>query len=92
MQEIRQTFEALSPDPTVPFLNKAEERVFEARGCAGCHVTHTFEFEGEVLMPMSDFLLHETSAGFRRSTPLWGCRSCIFEAAHDWLSQTKTPN
>ncbi|MEL6550298.1 MAG: hypothetical protein AAFQ54_08620 [Pseudomonadota bacterium] len=83
--KVRAAFEALSPAPVSPFANQADQAAFEARGCADCHTTQSFDFEGQDVMPLSDFLLHETDEGPRRTAPLWGCRSCLLEETHDWL-------
>ncbi|MEM7522047.1 MAG: hypothetical protein AAF307_13575 [Pseudomonadota bacterium] len=90
LHAVQTTFEALSPDPDLPFESTAEQNAFEMRGCADCHVTRTFEHEGKTYMPLSDFLLHETDAGPRRTAPLWGCASCLDAATHVWL-QKQTP-
>ena len=75
--ELKSAFETRSPEPFWPFPDAESQRRFEARGCAGCHVTETFEFEGRALMPLSDFLLHDVGNGLQRTAPLWGCLSCL---------------
>ena len=70
-------FEARSPEPHWPFPDPASQTQFEARGCASCHVTETFAFEGRSYMPLSDFLLHDLGEGLRRTAPLWGCIACL---------------
>ncbi|MEL6587686.1 MAG: hypothetical protein AAFY65_06570 [Pseudomonadota bacterium] len=74
-------FEARSPKPQWPFSDATAQARFEARGCAGCHVTQTFQMEGQTYMPLSDFLLHDLGDGLRRTAPLWGCPSCVTDAA-----------
>ena len=86
MAEIRAAFEALSPDPDLPFADDAARQRFEARGCAACHVTRTFEHEGKTYMPLSDFLLHDLGEGPRRTKPLWNCPACVTGPGHAWLS------
>ncbi|MEL7215176.1 MAG: hypothetical protein AAGJ96_04470 [Pseudomonadota bacterium] len=83
MAQIRAAFEALSPDPGLPFCSAAAQAAFEARGCADCHVTRSFEHNGRHYMPLSDFLLHDLGDGPRRTTPLWGCPDCVTAAGHD---------
>ena len=70
-------FEKRSPDPGLPFSTQEAQADFEARGCAGCHVTRSFSFEGRRYMPLSDFLLHDLGEGPVRTAPLWGCESCL---------------
>lgn len=82
MAALEAAFAARSPDPTIPFEDDAARRRFEARGCASCHVTETFEHEGVTYMPLSDFLLHDMAGGPRRTAPLWGCPQCIDAPAH----------
>ena len=82
MRRLNAAFEALSPDPGMPFATLAEQARFEARGCASCHVTRTFEHEGKTYMPLSDFLLHDLGDGPRRTAPLWGCESCLTAEGH----------
>ena len=74
---IENAFRARSPAPQSPFANEDELRAFEDRGCAACHVTRTFSFDGEDVMPLSDFLLHDVGNGPRRTTPLWACKACV---------------
>jgi len=77
---IRAAFEALSPDPGLPDSDALQR--FEARGCAGCHVTRTFEHDGRTYMPLSDFLLHDLGDGPQRTAPLWGCLTCLDAPGH----------
>ncbi|MEL6920848.1 MAG: hypothetical protein AAFO77_07450 [Pseudomonadota bacterium] len=83
IDEIEAAFEARSPAPTVPFVDDEAMRRFEVRGCAACHVTRTFEFDGETYMPLSDFLLHDLGdgEGLKRTAPLWGCPACVADGA-----------
>lgn len=76
-------FEARSPEPTIPFVDDEARARFEARGCAQCHVTRTYEFEGKTYMPLSDFLMHDLGEGngLRRTAPLWGCEDCTTDPA-----------
>ncbi|MEL6167791.1 MAG: hypothetical protein AAFR35_03820 [Pseudomonadota bacterium] len=87
MDQLRAAFEARSPDPAFPFSTRAEQERFEARGCASCHVTETFEHEGRHYMPLSDFLLHDVGDGPRRTTPLWGCSTCLTAPGHAAISE-----
>lgn len=80
MARIRAAFEARSPDPDLPDPSALAQ--FEARGCAACHVTHSFEHEGRAYMPLSDFLLHDLGDGPKRTAPLWGCPDCLTAPAH----------
>jgi hypothetical protein len=80
MARVRAAFEALSPDPDLPDPDALQR--FEARGCSGCHVTRRFEHEGRSYMPLSDFLLHDLGEGPRRTTPLWGCPTCLDAPGH----------
>lgn len=80
MARIRAAFEALSPDPGLP--DPAALARFEARGCASCHVTRSFEHEGRTYMPLSDFLLHDLGDGPKRTAPLWGCPECLTAEGH----------
>ena len=82
MARLKSAFEALSPDPGLPFADAAGQARFEARGCAGCHVTASFQFEGRRYMPLSDFLLHDLGDGPKRTAPLWGCPECLLAAPH----------
>ncbi len=82
MARLQAAFQARSPDPVSPFRTAEEIAAFEARGCASCHVTRSFTFEGQTLMPLSDFLLHDLGDGPRRTAPLWGCRGCIAADPH----------
>lgn len=85
LDRLKSEFEARSPAPSSVFDTPQAQDRFVARGCADCHVTRTFVFEGEELMPLSDFLLHETEEGPRRTAPLWGCPECINAPRHPWL-------
>ncbi|MEO1732568.1 MAG: hypothetical protein AAFR45_02910 [Pseudomonadota bacterium] len=76
---VQAAFETLSPVPSTPFPDRAAQTRFEARGCARCHVTETFEFKGRSYMPLSDFLLHDLGDGPRRTAPLWGCSTCVLQ-------------
>jgi hypothetical protein len=87
MARVRAAFEALSPDPDLPDSDALQR--FEARGCAGCHVTRTFEHDGRTYMPLSDFLLHDLGQGPRRTAPLWGCLTCLDDPGH--VEQTAAP-
>lgn len=78
---VRAAFEARSPDPAPPAAEAVAR--FEARGCASCHVTRTFEHEDRVYMPLSDFLLHDLGDGPVRTAPLWGCPGCLEAEGHD---------
>lgn len=69
-----------SPDPAMP--SPAALARFEARGCADCHVTRTFEHEGRAYAPLSDFLMHDLGDGPVRTAPLWGCPSCLEAEGH----------
>lgn len=82
LSKLKAEFEARSPAPAKPFPDLAAQARFEARGCARCHVTETFEFEGQTYMPLSDFLLHDLGDGLRRTAPLWGCADCVEVAPH----------
>lgn len=83
LAKVKAGFEARSPNPVSPFASEAERLSFEARGCASCHVTRTFSFEGRTYAPLSDFLLHDLGEGERRTAPLWGCRTCVLGNPHD---------
>lgn len=87
MDAVLDAFLALSPDPA-PTPPTAIAR-FEARGCASCHVTETFEHEGRAYMPLSDFLMHDLGEGPVRTTPLWGCPECLRAEGH-YGSQGRT--
>ncbi|MEL7126111.1 MAG: hypothetical protein AAGK30_07770 [Pseudomonadota bacterium] len=77
LDALETAFEVRSPEPHWPFPDPGTQARFEARGCAGCHVTETFELDGRTYMPLSDFLLHDLGQGLRRTAPLWGCRDCL---------------
>lgn len=74
---IEAAFLARSPAPVSPFASDGEMQRFEARGCASCHVTRSFRFDGQEVMPLSDFLLHDVGNGLKRTAPLWGCEACV---------------
>lgn len=80
MDAVLDAFVARSPDPALP--PPASLARFEARGCAACHVTRTFEHEGRTHAPLSDFLLHDLGEGFVRTAPLWGCDECLDAPGH----------
>lgn len=82
MAAVKAAFEARSPDPDLPFEDIAAQQRFEARGCAACHVTRSFEYRGRTYMPLSDFLLHDLGEGPRRTAPLWGCPACLDAPGH----------
>lgn len=83
MASIRKAFEAYSPDPGLPFGSAEDQARFEARGCASCHVTRRYEYNGREYMPLSDFLMHDLGEGPRRTAPLWGCADCLSAPGHD---------
>ncbi|MEO0543282.1 MAG: hypothetical protein AAFY99_05635 [Pseudomonadota bacterium] len=85
IEQVRQVFEERSPRPVSPFPDAASQREFVTRGCADCHVTRTYEFRGETVMPLSDFLLHDLGDGLQRTTPLWGCEGCTDGNPHTTL-------
>lgn len=91
LARIEEAFEALSPAPTLPFASPAQQSRFEARGCAGCHVTETYEFDGVTFMPLSDFLLHDLGDGPKRTAPLWGCPACLEAPPHNDAPQPLVP-
>ena len=80
MARVRAAFEALSPIPDMPDAKTLA--AFAARGCTNCHVTRTFDHDGQSYMPLSDFLLHDFGEGLRRTTPLWGCPTCLDAPGH----------
>ncbi len=85
IRAVKDAFAARSPSPTTPFATEGERAHFEAQGCPLCHVTETFEFEGQELMPLSDFLLHDLndpSGKAKRTKPLWGYRKSLWQTAH----------
>ncbi|MEL6504923.1 MAG: hypothetical protein AAFO61_08660 [Pseudomonadota bacterium] len=85
MDRIKAVFERLSPAPTSPFSSPQDLATFKAEGCAACHVTQTYAFEGKTLMPLSDFLLHDLGdgKGERRTKPLWGCDALCLQFRHE---------
>ncbi len=80
LAEVAAAFRALSPDPAPPAPEAL--RAFEARGCAACHVTDTYEHSGRTYAPLSDFLLHDLGEGPVRTAPLWGCPTCLEAPGH----------
>lgn len=82
MAQLKSAFEHRSPAPTPSFATPTDQARFEAQGCARCHVTESFRFEGRQVMPLSDFLLHDLGDGPRRTAPLWGCPDCVARAPH----------
>lgn len=86
---IEAAFLARSPAPVSPFETEAALRAFEARGCASCHVTRSFTFEGQKVMPLSDFLLHDMGEGPKRTAPLWACKACVAPDYYPHASLTR---
>ena len=84
LAEITSAFLARSPDPGPPPSADALAR-FEARGCATCHVTESYEHGGRRYAPLSDYLLHDLGDGPVRTAPLWGCPSCLEAEGHPGL-------
>lgn len=82
LDALRAAFEARSPAPVSPFASAADLERFRARGCNRCHVTDTYQADGETVMPLSDFLLHDLGDGPRRTRPLWGCPDCVRATPH----------
>ena len=82
IEQVRLAFEALSPAPSSPFATGGDLARFQARGCTDCHVTRTYEYQDETVMPLSDFLLHDLGEGFKRTAPLWGCDGCTELSPH----------
>lgn len=84
-------FVARSPDPAPAPASALA--IFEARGCALCHVTREFDSGGRSYRPLSDFLLHDLGDGPVRTAPLWGCDNCLTGPGHpvlpDRLSLTR---
>lgn len=87
LPEIRATFERLSPAPTSPFARPADRDRFVARGCNACHVLHSYTVDGQQVMPLSDFLLHDLGNGARRTAPLWGCGPRCLDTGHAGLTR-----
>lgn len=94
IKAVKDAFAARSPSPTSPFATEGERSRFKAQGCPLCHVIETFEFEGQEVMPLSDFLLHDLdddpSGKARRTKPLWGYRKSLWQTAHaqrNWTAQ-----
>lgn len=77
---VEAAFAARSPDPVPPPPDVIAR--FEARGCAACHVTDTYQAGGRDYMPLSDFLLHDLGDGPVRTAPLWGCIGCMDGPGH----------
>lgn len=82
MRAVKDAFLVRSHDPDLPFADLEAQDRFEARGCAACHVTHTFTHGERTYMPLSDFLLHDLGDGPRRTAPLWGCSHCLTGPGH----------
>ncbi len=80
LEEVAAAFRARSPDPAPP--SPEALRAFEARGCAACHVTDTYQHAGRTYAPLSDFLLHDLGDGPVRTAPLWGCLECLRAPGH----------
>jgi len=76
---LKQQFTARSPAPLSPFRDAQHQTNFERRGCAQCHVTRQFEYDGNAVMPLSDFLLHDMGNGLKRTKPLWSCPDCVLD-------------
>lgn len=82
IEEVRRVFAARSPNPKNPFADRASLETFLKRGCADCHVTRTYQYQGQTVMPLSDFLLHDLGEGLKRTAPLWGCNGCTEVSPH----------
>ncbi|WP_114008393.1 hypothetical protein [Cohaesibacter intestini] len=85
IKTVKEAFAARSPSPTSPFATEGERGRFDAQGCPLCHVTETFEFEGQDVMPLSDFLLHDMGGPNdkpKRTKPLWGYSQSLWQTAH----------
>ncbi|MGF1446709.1 MAG: hypothetical protein ACFBRM_11005 [Pikeienuella sp.] len=82
MAAVKRAFQERSLDPQLPFATLEAQARFEARGCAACHVTRSYVYQGKTYMPLSDFLLHDLGAGPRRTKPLWGCPDCLTGPGH----------
>ncbi|MEO1551675.1 MAG: hypothetical protein AAFR93_14800 [Pseudomonadota bacterium] len=91
LDQIEAAFERLSPQPSATaFATPQLRQRFNARGCAGCHVTASFAYQGRDITPLSDFLLHDLGYGERRTTPLWYCDADCLARAHTELPGADT--